>query len=150
MTVATGPKVRKIKAIDVKDMNSFEFNKSINPRGGVAGRMDLSSTGQGHRLIKIFQDLNNDGKVAKKELIYKGKCKQEFSKDELVDFNGNVKLRKEMHMCNWMMMKKPTKLTGCTREFIPTTFDLSLITSNDDTYRFEPVGTFSDSSVLFG
>ena len=57
--------------------------------------MDLSSTKRGHRQVKLYQDLNNDGKVSRRELIYKGKCRQPFEEDELVSFNGDIKMQNQ-------------------------------------------------------
>lgn len=147
MVFGTGEKVRTIKAFGVDGENLFEFNRSINFSGGVVGRMALSSTKRGHRVVKIYQDLNDDGKVSKKELIYKGKSRQDFDRDELVDFDGDLKLEKSMHMCDWMIIKKPDRVFGCTLEYIPTSYELTLLTSSSDAYSFEAIGKFADPSI---
>ena len=147
MAFGTGRKVRTIKAFGVDGENLFEFNRSIDFSGGVAGRMTLSSTKRGHRVVKIYQDLNDDGKVSKKELIYKGKSRQDFDRDELVDFDGDLKLEKSMHMCDWMILKNPDKVFGCTLEYIPTSYELTLLASSGDAYSFEAIGRFADPSI---
>ena len=148
MAFGTGEKVRKIKAFDVQSSSKFVFNRSIHPNGGILGRMDLSSTKRGHRQVKLYQDLNNDGKVSRRELIYKGKCLQPFEEDELVSFNGDIRMQKSMHMCDWMMLKKPDKLFACTMEYIPTAYELALLSSAGELYEFEATGEFVDPSYL--
>ena len=148
MVIGTGRKVRNIRAFDVDDINSFQFNRPINPSGGLAARLDLLATGRGNRLVKIYQDLNDDGKVSKKELIYKGKCRQPFEEDELIDFNGDIKLKKSMHMCSWLMLKNPDQLFACTMEFIPTVYDLTLIHTSGEEFKFDAIGQFADPFIV--
>lgn len=148
MVVGTGRKVRTIRAFDIDNMNAFEFNKPINPSGGLAAKMDLLATGRGNRLVKIYQDLNDDGKFSKKELIYKGKCRQPFEEDELIDFNGDIKLKKSMHMCSWLMLKNPDQLAACTMEFIPTVHDLTLFDASGEEFKFDAVGQFADPHIV--
>ena len=148
MVIGTGRKVRTIRAFDVDDINSFQFNRPINPSGGLAARLDLLATGRGNRLVKIYQDLNDDGKVSKKELIYKGKCRQPFEEDELIDFNGDIKLKKSMHMCSWLMLKNPDQLFACTMEFIPTVHDLTLIHASGEEFKFDAIGQFADPFIV--
>ena len=92
--------------------------------------------------------MNDDGKVSRRELIYKGKCRQPFSEDELIGFSGDIKMQKTMHMCDWMMLKNPDKLFGCTMEYIPTIYELTLFSSLGEVYKFEATGEFADPSYL--
>ena len=86
--------------------SSFEFNRSINPRGGTYSSMFASKTRKGYGAIKIHQDLNDDGILSRKELIYKGKSRDQFAGDGLLDFNGDVQLTKTMHKMQLALPQK--------------------------------------------
>ena len=59
MKSGTGPKHRVIKATDVAIHSSFDFNKSINPRGGKEASLFVAKTKGDFGLIKLFQDLKH-------------------------------------------------------------------------------------------
>jgi len=142
MKAGTGAKRRKIKARDVAINAPFAFNKSINPNGGVASSLSISKTKKGLRVIKIAQDLNDDGLISSKEIIYKGRSRDPFASDALLNFDGEIKLTKTMHRCDWLLLKHPNAKIACTLEFIPTVYDLRLADKNGEMYRFDAVGEF--------
>ena len=142
MKSGTGPKHRVIKATDVAIHSSFDFNKSINPRGGKEASLFVAKTKGDFGLIKLFQDLNNDGIVSRKELIYRGKSRIRGIGDELLNFTGNIKLVKTMHRCDWMLLKNPDSSFMCTLEFIPTTYELTLQNTTGESYQFDALGKF--------
>lgn len=145
MKSGSGPKTRRITADNATSSRLFEFNKSISPHGGTLSRISTSLNKEGYGIVKIFQDSNDNGKVERKELIYKGKSRTPFSDDELTDFSGRIKLKKTMHMCDWLSMKFPNEKTIlCTMELIPTTYACSLIDQNGDRYKFDGIGNFKD------
>ena len=140
--VGTGPKFRIIKASDVSINSSFEFNKSITPHGGTESSIFVSKTKKGFARVKLYQDLNDDGVISRKEIIYKGKCHDPYSGNELLNFNGNLKLSKTMHMCEWLGSKNPSKIVGCTRELIPTVYSLTLTDESGEIFDFDSIGQF--------
>ena len=142
MKAGTGAKRRTIKARDVAINAPFAFNKSINPNGGVASSLSISKTKKGLRVIKIAQDLNDDGLISSKEIIYKGRSRDPFASDALLNFDGEIKLTKTMHRCDWLLLKHPNAKIACTLEFIPTVYDLQLADENGEMYRFDAVGEF--------
>ena len=142
MKVGTGAKRRTIKARDVAINAPFAFNKSINPNGGVSSILSISKTKTGLRVIKIAQDLNDDGLISSKEMIYKGRSRAPFAGDALLNFDGEIKLTKTMHRCDWLLLKHPNAEIACTLEFIPTVYDLQLADENGVMYQFDAVGEF--------
>ena len=144
--VGSGPKRRKIKAFDVAINSPFEFNKSITPHGGTKASIFVSDTKKGFALVEIFQDLNNDDVIKKKERIYKGQCLEPDSGDELINFFGDIKLTKTMHKCTWLTQKNPEKVAACTMELIPTVYSLTLKDESDKIYEFDPLGPFKSLS----
>ena len=147
-TIASGPKTRTIKADDVAINSDFEFNKSINPYGGPKASIVVSKTKKGYARVELYQDLNNDGIIKRNERIYKGKCLDRQSGDELLNFYGVIKLSKTMHKCNWLAQKNSDKLVGCTMEFIPTSYALSLKDEGGDVYDFQALGPYKTAGVV--
>ena len=148
MKTITGPKQRVIKANDVAINSSFAFNKSINPRGGKNASIFVSKTKRGFGLVQLYQDLNDDGIVSRKELIYRGKSLNRGIGDELLNFTGDIKLIKTMHRCDWISLKNPGLNILCTREFIPTTYELTLSDTSGENYQFDALGKFKTSGPL--
>ena len=140
---ASGPKKRIIKANDIAINSFFDFDKSIVPHGGTEASIFVSKTKKGFGRIKMYQDLNDDGIISKKELIYKGKCTDPSSGDELLNFTGDVKFIKTMHNCEWVSAKYPDQLIACTLEYIPTLYQLTLVNESGDKYKFEAMGDFA-------
>ena len=148
MISGTGPKIRRIKAANATSAELFEFNKSISPHGGTLSKLNISLNRKGYGILKIFQDSNNNGKVERKELIFKGKSSDAFDDDALTDFAGSVQLRKTMHMCDWLLMKFPNKQTAmCTMEHIPITYACRLTDNNGDRHQFNGIGNFKDGAM---
>ena len=143
MKRATGKKTRSIKSTSVHVNDLFEFNKSIVPHGGKSSILKLRRRRNGSYVIKLFQDLNNDRRVSKNELIYKGLSRVKFQGDNLTDFKGQVRLEKSMHRCEWMTAKYPKELIPCTREYIPTTYSCLLVDSSGARFKFDGIGDFA-------
>ena len=143
MKRATGKKTRSIKSTSVHVNDLFEFNKSIVPHGGKSSILKLRRRRNGSYVIKLFQDLNNDRRVSKNELIYKGLSRVKFHGDNLTDFKGQVRLEKSMHRCEWMTAKYPKELIPCTREYIPTTYSCLLMDSSGARFKFDGIGDFA-------
>ena len=148
---ATGSKTRSIKSTSARVDGLFEFNKSIVPHGGKASTLKLRQRKNGSYVIKLFQDLNNDGRVSKKEMIYKGLSRVKLEDDDLTDFKGQVRLEKSMHRCEWINAKYPDELIYCTQEYIPTTYSCLLMDHRGARYKFEGIGGFAaDPNFLVG
>lgn len=146
--IATGSKKRTIKALDVSINSPFEFNKAITPHGGPKGSVFVSTTKKGYAIIEVFQDLNKDNVIKRKERIYKGKCLDRDSGDELQNFYGDVKLKKTMHNCSWQIEKNPEKVEGCTMELIPTVYSLTLKDESNKIYYFESLGSYKTPGIV--
>jgi len=146
---ASGEKKRTVKAKDVSINSSFNFNKSITPHGGTEASMFVSVSKKGFARVKLFQDLNDDGIVSKNELIYKGKSSRMLYRDELLNFTGDIKLAKSMHQCEWMTAKYPDEMIMCTREYIPTVYDVVLTSSGGKRFVIEGMGDFA-AEASFG
>lgn len=145
---ASGLKKRIIKANNIAINSFFDFDKSIVPHGGTEASMFISKNKKGFARVKIYQDLNNDGIIARKEMIYKGKCTDPSSGDELLNFIGDVKLIKTMHNCEWVSAKHPDEPITCTREFIPTLYKLMLVNESHDQFMFEEMGAYAPPDIF--
>ena len=146
MRFGSGLKTRKIVATKASVNETFEFNKPIFAQGGTSARMKMKQNKKGSLIIKIFQDNNNDSTISRKELTYKGISQANPSDDGILNFNGKIHLKKEMHMCNWLAQtKRPAEV--CTTEYIPTTFECKLITDTGETFRFNALGDFEGNPI---
>ena len=146
MRSGTGAKIRRITASKAGVGETFEFNKSITPRGGTTGLMRMKQNKKGYLSIKIFQDKNNNGTVSKKEIIYNGVIQEKSSDDNIVNFNGKIRLKKQMHMCDWLSQtKRPAEI--CTMEYIPTVYDCLLTTAEGERLNFIGVGDFKTDFI---
>ena len=151
MSVATGSKTRRISSISARVDELFEFNKSIVPHGGRVSKLKLRQRKNGSYIIKLFQDVNNDGRASKKELIYKGQSRVRHEADYLTDFRGRIRLGKNMHRCEWITAKYPDELIACTLEYIPTTYSCLLVDNDGVRYKFDGIGSFAaDINYLVG
>ena len=119
-------KIRTIKATSVFALETFNFNRSIEYQGDSLGLIKLIEKKPGSIKVKVYQDLNNDHEMTKEDLIYKGKIYDVDIPDDLTDFFGTVKLKKQMHNCNWETQKNPGKTIICTKDYVPTFTDLRL------------------------
>ena len=77
-------------------------------------------------------------------MIFKGKSKRIYEKDELINFSGSARLKKTMHRCEWISSKYPDEMLACTKEYIPTIYDLTLVSSDGEVFKFDGVGRFED------
>ena len=148
MISGTGSKKRTIKASDITINSPFSFNKSINPRGGSLSSIFISRTKNDLGMVKLYQDLNDDGLITRKEMIYKGKTGSQINDDKLLNFFGDIKLSKTMHKCDWLLLKNSNANIACTREFIPTVYDLTLVAESGDNYSLEAVGRFASPELF--
>ena len=125
---ASGEKKLKIKANDISNIQSFSFNKSIIPHGGIEASMSVSLSKKGLAQVKLFQDLNDDGIVSRDELIYKGKSSRILYRDQLVTSRGHCLL----NLCINVRItgKYPHESIMCTREYIPTLYNAVLTSSS--------------------
>ena len=144
MRGGTGAKRRVIRAINANTLQSFSFNQSINPRGGALAKLKIRTNKKGISRARVFQDINSDGRVSSKEMIFKGKSKRIYEKDELINFSGSARLKKTMHRCEWISSKYPDEMLACTKEYIPTIYDLTLVSSDGEVFKFDGVGRFED------
>ena len=53
-----------------------------------------------------------------------------------------------MHKCDWLALKNPDKIAGCTMELIRTSYDLTLEDTSGIEYNFEALGKFNNSSGI--
>ena len=143
MRIGTGSKTRSIKSELASVDELFEFNKSIAPHGGKISKIKLKQLRSGSYVIKLFQDVNNDGRVSKKEMIYKGQSRVRHEADYLTDFKGRIRLEKSMHRCKWVTAKYPEDLIACTEEYIPTTFSCLLVDDRGARFKFDGIGDFA-------
>ena len=142
MKSGTGIKIRTIRATEAQQSELFEFNRPVNPHGGVLSRMKIRINKNGETKLKLYQDVNSDGKVSGKELIFAGKCRQSTDDDGLIKFSGSVRLKKTMHRCDWLVMKHPDTPIMCTMEYIPVVYDVKLRTLSGNRYIFDGIGKF--------
>ena len=143
MRGGTGSKTRKIQASSANVTDLFDFNKSIVPHGSTSSKIKLKQRRNGTYVVKIFQDTNKNGRVSKKELIYKGESRQKIEGDILTNFDGEIRLKKNMHMCEWLTAKFPDELIACTMEYIPITYNFVLIDDEGERVKFEGIGDFA-------
>ena len=147
MRGGTGAKRRVIRALNANTKQSFSFDRSINPHGGTLARLKIRTNKKGIARVKIFQDINSDGRVSSKELIFKGKSNRIYDKDELIHFSGSARLKKTMHRCDWISLKFPGELLVCTREYIPTFYELTLKDDSLEIFEFGGIGKFKDPFI---
>ena len=148
MRSGSGPKTRRIVAANAGVREIFEFNKSLSPRGGTSARMLMKPSKSGHISIKIYQDKNNNQSISRKELIYHGISQKELPNDNILNFDGRIHLKKQMHMCDWLAQtKRPAEI--CTMEYIPTVYDCKLTTDEGEKIMFIGVGDFKSELIEF-
>ena len=80
--------IRTIKATSIFAFETFDFNKSIDYQGETLGLIKLIERKPGIIKAKVYQDLNSDFEMTKKDLIFKGKIKDTFVPDDLTNFLG--------------------------------------------------------------
>ena len=66
MRGGTGEKIRVNRALDASTHEPFEFNRSINARGGTLAKMKIRSNKKGNSIVSVYQDTNSDGKFRAK------------------------------------------------------------------------------------
>ena len=146
MRSATGSKTRAIQSTSASVDEFFEFNKSIVPHGGTLSKLKLRQRKNGSYVITVFQDLNDDGRVSRKEKIYKGRSRARLEDDYLTNFKGRIRLEKNMHRCDWLVSKYPKELIACTREYIPVTYSFLLVDIRGARLSFDGMGDFATNA----
>ena len=121
---------------------TFEFNKSLDYKGARLGRLKVSRLSPDEFKFKVKQDLNGDGDFSKDELIYKGNIEGVNDAEALMNFEGKLKIKKQMHSCDWEIQKNPENLV-CTADYIPELTDLMLVHNDGEVFNFpiySPIG----------
>ena len=150
-------KIRTIKASSVSEGKLFDFNKSIKYKGETLSQFILKEKKPGIFKVKVFQDLNGDREMTKSDLIFKGKIKNVKDTDDLTNFVGSIKLKKQMHNCNWDLQKlsrskepKVSDLNICTLDYVPMVYDFMLKSDlSDEKYFFDGIGNFKSEGSFF-
>ena len=151
-------KIRTIKADTVFNGGFFfEFNKSINYKGETLGALTLKEKKSGRFQVKVFQDLNGDGEMTKSDIIYKGKIKNVEDPDDLTNFVGLIKLKKQMHSCEWNLQKhfknkeaEESEFIACTLDYVPTLYDFMLKSNlTGKKYFFDGIGDFKPEGIIY-
>ena len=153
-------KIRTIKAVTYFDANYssfFEFNKSINYKGETLSQLKLREKNPGVFKVKVFQDLNGDGVMTKSDLIFEGKIKNVEDTDDLTNFLGTIKLKKQMHSCEWDLQKhfknkKPEdpEFIACTMDYVPTVYEFMLKSDlTGKKYFFNGVGDYKPEGIYY-
>ena len=97
----------------------FDFNKSLADNGGTKGKLKIYQKSDDVAKIKVKQDLNGDGAFTKDELIYKGTVKDVEDMDGLINFEGEIKLKRYMSECEWEHLQNPGEPIACAEEYEP-------------------------------
>lgn len=91
----------------------IDFNKSLDYKGGTLGKITIETSETGTDfIVKVKQDLDDNGKFSKNELIYKGTIENAEDADTLINFEGKIKIKRQMNACNWDLQKLSSKDVG--------------------------------------
>ena len=150
-------KIRSIKASSVSEGDLFDFNKSINYKGKTLSQFILKEKKPGIFKVKVFQDLDGNREMTKSDLIYRGRIENVGNPDDLTNFEGSIKLKKQMHNCEWDLQKhlknKETEEAGfiaCTLDYVPTLYDFILKSNlTGKKYFFVGIGDFRPEGIIF-
>ena len=157
--------IRTIKASSISEGELFEFNKPINYKGYFKeslnsrsykgerlGALELKEKKSGRFQVKVFQDLNGDGEITKSDLIFKGKTKNVEDPDDLTNFVGSIKLKKQMHPCDWELQKPKFNESSdilCPEIYIPIVYDFTIKSATTgEKYSFDGIGDFKSESII--
>ena len=150
-------KIRTIKTSSVSEGELFDFNRSINYKGETLSQFILNEKKPGLFKIKVFKDLNRDGEMTKSDLIFKGKIKNVVDLDDVTNFAGSIKLKKQMHNCDWELQKlsknKESDISDfiCTADYIPTMYDLMIKSATtSEKYFFDGIGDLKYEGFVYG
>lgn len=96
-----------------KNGGLIDFNKSLDYKGGTLGKITVETNETGTDfIVKVKQDLDDNGKFSKDELIYKGTIENTKDADQLINFKGKIKIKRQMNACNWDLQKLSSKDAG--------------------------------------
>ena len=112
-----------------KSIAKFNFNKSLRKGFGSfkpKGKLKIYEKSDDIAKIKVKQDLNGDGQFTKDELVYKATIKNVEYMDALINFEGEIKLKRYMSECEWEHLKNPGEPIACAEEFDPGYTKLTL------------------------
>ena len=151
-------KIRTIKASSVSVGDFFHFNKSLNYKGETWSKFTLKKKKSGIFKVTVFQEVNKDGGTAVLwfDPIYKGKIKNVEDIDDLTNFVGSIKLKKQMHNCEWDLQKhfknkKPedAEPIACTLDYVPTVYDFTMKSATTgEKYSFGGIGDFKPEGIF--
>ena len=151
-------KIRTIKASSVSVGDFFHFNKSLNYKGETWSKFTLKKKKSGIFKVTVFQEVNKDGGTAVLwfDPIYKGKIKNVEDTDDLTNFMGTIKLKKQMHNCEWDLQKhfknkKPedAEPIACTLDYVPTVYDFTMKSATTgEKYSFGGIGDFKPEGIF--
>ena len=152
-------KIRTIKASSVSVGDFFHFNKSLNYKGETWSKFTLKKKKSGIFKVTVFQEVNKDGGTAVLwfDPIYKGKIKNVEDTDDLTNFVGSIKLKKQMHNCEWDLQKhfknnKPEdpEFIACTMDYVPTVYEFMLKSDlTGEKYFFNGVGDYKPEGIYY-
>ena len=151
-------KIRTIKASSVSAGDFFDFNRSINYKGETGSTFTLKQKKSGVFKVTVFQEvMNNDStEILRFDPIYKGKIKSVQDPDNLTNFVGSIKLKKQMHNCEWDLQKhfknkKPedAEPIACTLDYVPTVYDFTMKSATTgEKYSFGGIGDFKPEGIF--
>lgn len=119
-----------------KNGGLIDFNKSLDYKGGTLGKITVEKSGAGNDfLVKVKQDLDDNGKFSKGELIYKGTLEDVEDADTLINFEGKIKIKRQMNSCDWDLQKLSSKDAG-----IPVSCSTLAIVDEFTELTLKPVG----------
>ena len=134
----------------------FDFNKSLTDNGGTKGKLKIYQKSDDVAKIKVKQDLNGDGTFTKGELIYKGTVKDVEDMDGLINFEGEIKLKRYMSECEWEHLQNPGEPIACAEEYEPGYTKLGMrkgLSDQENDFNFLPDPPFfylrNNSSIRF-
>ena len=142
-------KIREIRAKHASTQETFTFNKSITPKGGKLGKINLFQKKNGSTEIEIFQDLDNNDRISNKEKIYEGLVVSNDNSYKLTHFIGKIKLVKQMHSCQWDTAKADAELIPCTMDYVPTVHSLKMVSDDGDKYTAQGLGLYGETDVMW-
>ena len=115
-------KIRTIKAQITPGLKEFDFNNSIQFKGETLGKLKIEKRKTNVYKVKVYQDLNGDGDLTGDDLIFRGKLGSVAEVDDLTNFSGVIKIKKQMHSCTWDLQKnleRSIQPIVCTMEYVP-------------------------------
>ena len=144
-------KIKRIKAQTASTLDLFEFNRPLRYQGGLLGQIKFVAKKSGKIKVRLYQDLDNNSSITKKDLIYRGKITDTKNTDEIIQFRGTIKFKKQIHSCDWAKQKRPDDLIVCTKDYVPTLYELILMPdATGEKIYAKGLGEFSNEELFNG